>query len=173
MNLHGKKVLILNQDYRALTICSVEKAFVLVYLNKAEMVAQAHDLCIHTISKTFAMPSIIRLFNYVNLPYRGVVLTRHNVFKRDGGKCQYCGTHQDLTLDHVLPRSRGGKSSWENLVTACRSCNSRKGDRLPIEAKMPLKKPPFKPTFLVFLRDYSGNIDEKWEPYLSKNKVML
>lgn len=171
MNFQGKKVLILNQDYRALTICSVEKAFILVYLNKAELVAAVPDLRIKTITTQFAMPSIIRLFKYVNLPYRGVVLTRQNIFKRDDGKCQYCGATSDLTLDHVVPRSRGGKSSWDNLVTACKSCNSKKGDRTPQEAKMPLKKEPFKPNFLMFLRDFSGKLDENWKPYLGYKKA--
>ncbi|TAE75363.1 MAG: HNH endonuclease [Bacteroidetes bacterium] len=173
MNLQGKKVLILNQDYRALTICSVEKAFILVYLNKAELVAEVPGLRINTITSYFAMPSIIRLFRYVNLPYKGVVLTRQNIFKRDGGKCQYCGTTHDLTLDHVLPRSRGGKSSWENLATACKPCNSRKGDRTPQEAKMSLTRQPFKPTFLMFLRDYSGMLDENWRPYLGASKITI
>lgn len=171
MNLQGKKVLILNQDYRALTICSVEKAFILVYLNKAELVVDVPELRINTISSHFAMPSIIRLFRYVNLPYKGVVLTRQNVFKRDGGQCQYCGTIHDLTLDHVLPRSRGGKSSWENLATACKPCNSKKGDRTPQEAKMALARQPFKPTFLMFLRDYSGKLDENWRPYIGASKI--
>jgi HNH endonuclease len=172
MNLYGKKVLILNQDYRALTVCSVQKAFILIYLNKAEMVAEYQGLQLSTISSTYPMPSIIRLHRYVNLPYRGVMLSRQNIFRRDGNRCQYCGTSQDLTLDHVMPRSRGGKSTWDNLVTACKSCNSKKGDYTPDEAKMPLARPPFKPSFLMFLRDFSGHIDENWKPYLGKTFKM-
>jgi 5-methylcytosine-specific restriction endonuclease McrA len=168
MNLYGKKVLILNQDYRALTICSIQKAFVLVYMNKAEMVAEYEDRPLHTVSATFATPSIIRLFRYVHLSYRGVILSRQNVFRRDGNECQYCGSTHDLTLDHVLPRSRGGLSTWENLATACKSCNAKKGDLTPEEAKMPLKRKPFKPSFLMFLRDFSGRIDQNWLPYLGK-----
>jgi 5-methylcytosine-specific restriction endonuclease McrA len=160
MNLYGKKVLILNQDYRALTICSIQKAFVLVYMNKAEMVAEYEDRPLHTVSATFATPSIIRLFRYVHLSYRGVILSRQNVFRRDGNECQYCGSTHDLTLDHVLPRSRGGLSTWENLA--------KKGDLTPEEAKMPLKRKPFKPSFLMFLRDFSGRIDQNWLPYLGK-----
>lgn len=168
MGLQGRKVLILNQDYRALTICSVQKAFILVYLRKAELVAEAQDKQIQTVNSSFPLPSIIRLNRYVNLPYKGVMLSRQNIFKRDGNKCQYCGAVQDLTLDHVLPRSRNGKSSWENLVTACKSCNSKKGDYTPDEAKMPLVRPPFKPSFLMFLRDFSGPLEESWQPYLGK-----
>jgi hypothetical protein len=167
MNLQSKKVLVLNQDYRALTTCNAEKAFILVFLNKAELIAEDASKAINTIANRFPMPSIIRLFQYVNLPYRGVILSRQNVFKRDSGRCQYCGSTRDLTLDHVLPRSRHGKTSWDNLITACKSCNSRKGDRTPQEAQMILRYAPYKPSFLMFLRDFSGKIDKNWEPYLS------
>src|SRR5215213_5416239 len=114
----GRKVLILNQDYSALTVCTVPKAFVLVYLKKAELVSEAGDLQLRSVSHTFPMPSVIRLFKYVHLPYKGVMLTRQNIFKRDGYCCQYCGTVDELTLDHVVPKSRGGKSNWDNLTTA-------------------------------------------------------
>lgn len=164
----GRKVLVLNQDYTALTVCNAEKAFILVYLRKAEMVSQARNGALRTISATFAMPSIIRLHRYISLPYKGVMLTRQNVFKRDGQRCQYCGTHEDLTLDHVLPKSRGGKTSWDNLVAACRRCNAKKGDYTPEEAGLRLSQKPYKPSFIMFLRDFSGNVDEDWHPYLSK-----
>ncbi|WP_026999092.1 HNH endonuclease [Eisenibacter elegans] len=168
MDTRSRKVLILNQDYSALTVCSVQKAFILVYLDKAELVSAADDYELHTISVAYPLPSIIRLMKYVHLPYRGVMLNRHNIFRRDHHQCQYCGAVKDLTLDHVLPRSRGGRSSWENLVTACKRCNSRKGDLTPEEANMPLRKKPFKPSFVMFLRDFSGQISEDWKPYLGK-----
>ncbi|WP_299458911.1 HNH endonuclease [uncultured Microscilla sp.] len=168
MSLNGRKVLILNQDYTALTICTVQKAFILVYLKKAEMISENEDQPLRTVSSTYPMPSIIRLFRYVNLPYRGVMLSRQNIFKRDGNACQYCGSPYDLTLDHVIPKSRGGRSTWDNLATACKSCNSKKGDLTPEEASMPLKRPPFKPSFIMFLRDFSGAIDEEWKQYLGK-----
>jgi 5-methylcytosine-specific restriction endonuclease McrA len=168
MSLYGKKVLILNQDYRALTICSVQKAFTLVYMHKAELVSDYQNLFLKTVSASYAVPSIIRLFRYVQLPYKGVMLSRQNIFRRDGNECQYCGSTHDLTLDHVLPRSRGGLSTWENLCTACKTCNARKGDHTPDEAGTPLKVKPFKPSFLMFLREFSGVIDENWRPYLGK-----
>jgi 5-methylcytosine-specific restriction endonuclease McrA len=164
----GRKVLILNQDYSALTVCTVPKAFVLVYLKKAELVSEARDLQLRSVSHTFPMPSVIRLFRYVHLPYKGVMLTRQNIFKRDGYCCQYCGTVDELTLDHVVPKSRGGKSNWDNLTTACKRCNSRKGDFTPEEARMMLVQRPFKPSFVMFLRDFSGTIAEEWQPFLSK-----
>lgn len=167
----ARKVLVLNQDFSAVTICSVPKAFLLVYLQKAELIAEDVNHNLRTVRQSFPMPSIIRLHKYINLPYRnGVVLTRQNVFKRDGYECQYCGSNKDLTLDHVFPRSRGGKSSWDNLVAACKSCNSRKGDNTPVEAKMPLSKPPFKPSFVMFIRDFHEKISEDWLMYLGQKR---
>jgi 5-methylcytosine-specific restriction endonuclease McrA len=169
----GRKVLILNQDYSALTVCTVPKAFILVYLKKAELVSEANDLQLRSVSHTYPMPTVIRLFRYVHLPYKGVILNRQNIFKRDGHRCQYCGTAEELTLDHVVPKSRGGQSKWDNLTTACKRCNSRKGDYTPEEASMILKQKPYKPSFIVFLRDFSGHIEEDWRPYLSKKMKML
>jgi len=168
----ARKVLVLNSDYRALTICSVYKAFLLVFLDKAEMVDQAQNMFLRSVSQTFPMPSVIRLVGYVNMPYKSVMLNRHNVFKRDGSKCVYCNSKEDLTIDHVMPRSRGGKSRWTNLVTACKKCNARKGDFTPEEAEMKLPYAPFKPSFVVFLRDFSGIGDDSWKPYLqTKNEI--
>ncbi len=132
------------------------------------MVVEVPDGKLRTVSNSYPLPSIIRLFRYVNLPYKGVMLSRQNIFKRDGGKCQYCGSTKDLTLDHVIPRSKGGRSSWDNLVSACKNCNSKKGDFTPEEANMPLKRRPFKPSFIMFLRDFSGPVEEDWKPYLGK-----
>jgi 5-methylcytosine-specific restriction endonuclease McrA len=162
----GKKVLILNQDYSALAVCSVAKAFLLVYLNKADLIVASSNECLRSISNSFPMPSVIRLHNYVVMPYRGIMLSRQNIFRRDNNRCQYCGRAEDLTLDHVLPKSRGGKSSWDNLTTACRRCNAKKGDSMPDEANMPLARRPFKPSFIMFLRDFSGTPNQDWVPYL-------
>jgi 5-methylcytosine-specific restriction endonuclease McrA len=161
----GRKVLILNADYRAISICTVPKAFLLVYLNKAELVAENPKEKIRTINRNYPLPSIIRLNAYVSVPFRNVVMTRQNIFKRDNNTCVYCGKQSDLTLDHVLPKSRGGKTHWENLVTACKRCNSEKGSYTPEEAKMNLKVKPFKPTFLMFVRDCSGKLEENWLPF--------
>jgi 5-methylcytosine-specific restriction endonuclease McrA len=166
------KVLVLNQDYSALSVCTVPKAFLLVYLNKAELLAESPEHYLRTVSDQFPMPVVIRLHRYIHLPYRGVVMTRHNIFKRDGNRCQYCGTHDHLTLDHVIPKSRGGKTTWDNLATACKRCNSRKGDHTPEEVGMPLRQRPFRPSFLMFIRDFSGLADSEWLPYLgSKDRV--
>lgn len=165
----GRKVLVLNQDFSAISVCTVPKAFLLVYLNKAEMVAALENQTLRSVSREFPLPSIIRLHNYVNIPYRnGIVLNRQNIFKRDSNQCQYCGSGKDLTLDHVMPRSRGGKSSWDNLITACKSCNGKKGDFTPEEANMDLRQKPFKPNFVMFLRDFSDKVHEEWLLYLGQ-----
>lgn len=167
----GRKVLVLNQDYSALSICSVPKAFLLVYMDKAELVAEVPDEVLRSVHEVFPMPTVIRLHRYITLPFRGVMMTRQNIFKRDGNRCQYCGTTEHLTLDHVFPKSKGGKTTWDNLVTACRRCNSRKGDFSPEQAGMHLKKRPFKPSFLMFIRDFSGNVDKEWLPYISSKEA--
>lgn len=164
------RVLILNQDLRALTVCSVQKAFVLLYLNKAEMISDVDDDYIRSISTQYPMPSVIKLQSYVNVPYKNVALTRQNLFKRDGGVCQYCGSHRDLTLDHVFPRSRGGTTTWDNLITACKRCNARKGSHTPEEANMPLKYKAFKPSFVMFLRDFSDHKRNDWDHYLGSKR---
>ncbi len=159
-------VLVLNQDYRALTICSVQRAVVLVHLQKAEMVESAPDHFLRSATLHFPWPSIVRLKYFVRVPYKRIMLSRKNVLRRDGFRCQYCGSRDSLTVDHVLPKSRGGGDSWENLVAACTPCNNRKGCRTPEEARMELRRQPFRPSQVMFIRDFIGNVDDTWKPYL-------
>ncbi len=159
-------VLVLNQDYTPLTLCSVQRAFLLIYLEKAELLEGMADKALRSVNQTFPYPSVIRIYDYKHVPYRGVVLTRYNLFKRDGYSCQYCGTSKDLTLDHVVPKSKGGKSSWTNLVTACKHCNSRKGDETPEKVGLTLSKNPVKPSYLVFLKSSAGRLQQDWHKYL-------
>jgi 5-methylcytosine-specific restriction endonuclease McrA len=160
------KVLILNQDYSAISLCSVQKAFVLLYLEKAEMLEKSESGFLRSITTTYPKPSVIRLQRYVHIPYKGIALSRHNIMKRDHFQCQYCGASRNLTLDHLYPRSRGGKSSWTNLVTACNRCNTRKGDRTPEEAGLNLKQEPKKPSLVAFLRLHSSSLEQSWGNYL-------
>jgi 5-methylcytosine-specific restriction endonuclease McrA len=160
------KVLVLNQDYQAISVCSPQRAFTLCYLQKAEMLDHYPQLSLRSISRQYKYPSIIRLYTYVKVPYRKVSLSRINVFRRDGYECQYCGATQHLTIDHVLPRSRGGRDTWENLVTACHDCNTRKGNKTPQEAHMPLRHEPFRPSFIMFLSNFTPRLHENWRPYL-------
>lgn len=159
-------VLVLNQDYRALTVCSVERATVLVLLQKAELVEAEPDRWLRSPSVRVPWPSIVRLRAYVTLPFKRITLTRKNVMRRDRHRCQYCGKRDSLTIDHVMPRSRGGRDTWENLVTACVPCNNRKGGRTPDEASMSLRRRPFRPSHVMFIRDFVGTLDDTWKPYL-------
>lgn len=159
-------VLVLNQDYRAISICNIERAITLIWLQKADSIANKKDRVIRTSSLSFPFPSVIRLRSYVHMPYRNVILSRRNVLRRDAFECQYCRKKDGLTLDHVIPKSRGGRDVWDNLVTACNGCNNRKGSKTPEEAMMPLIRKPFRPSHVMFLRDYLGFIDDDWKPYL-------
>lgn len=159
-------VLVLNQDYQPLSVCSVHRSVKLVFMDKAEMLHDYPDKKIRTVTDEYSYPSVIRLRRYINIPYNRIVLSRRNVMKRDNNTCQYCGRKKNLTIDHVLPRSRGGKDTWENLVTACDNCNVRKGNRTPGEAEMPLKQKPFRPIHITFLQSILGGVEDDWKPYL-------
>lgn len=159
-------VLLLNADYSAMSVCSVERAIVLVLLDKADVVHTHAGRFVRSARLSLPFPSIVRLRSYVRVPYRNIMLTRKNVLRRDRFRCQYCGARERLTIDHVLPRSRAGKDTWENLVTACTSCNSRKGSRTPDEANMDLARKPFRPSHVMFIRDFVGSVEDTWKPYL-------
>jgi 5-methylcytosine-specific restriction endonuclease McrA len=163
MNGH---VLVLNQDYSALTVCSVERAIVLMHLQKVHLVEAVDGRFIRSPSMRLPWPSIIRLKAYVRVPYKRVMLSRRNILQRDHHTCQYCGATSHLTIDHILPKSRGGRDTWENLVAACVGCNNRKGDHTPEEVGMRLAREPFRPSYVMFIRDFVGSVDETWKPYL-------
>jgi 5-methylcytosine-specific restriction endonuclease McrA len=165
-----QRVLVLNYDFSPLSVCSVERAFVLVYMNKSEMVISSNGHQLRSVTKTFPMPSVIRLLRYIRVPYKGVQLTRQNIFKRDQFSCQYCGKTRDLTLDHVVPKARGGKSAWTNLVTACKRCNTTKGNNTPEEAGVRLKLKPYKPSYVMFIRELSGFYQDEWQQFLSAHQ---
>lgn len=162
-------VLVLNQNFEPLNVCNIPRAFRLVFGARAEVVEYDHTV-VRTVRAAFHAPSVIRLQHQVRRPRPRVKLSRREVFARDGHVCQYCGRHgSDLTLDHVLPRHRGGAHSWENLVTACMPCNHRKGGRTPEEARMRLARPPFEPRADLYSRfgPYLGDErNEAWRSYL-------
>ena len=163
------QVLVLNQDYQAISLCAPERAIVLVLMKKAELVSDVETRKMRSVKREFKYPSVIRLHKYVYLPFKKVSLTRDNVFKRDGYECVYCGTDKNLTLDHLVPRALGGRTIWNNLVTACYTCNSEKGDR-PLETSgLVLNSKPYRPSFIMFLSQFAGNINDDWKPYLFIN----
>lgn len=165
----SRKVLVLNQDYQAISVCSPERAFVLVFLHKAELICDRKAKLFRSVGANFPYPSIIRLYRYINLPFKKVALSRQNIYKRDGFDCVYCGKSEDLTLDHVIPRSKGGRDSWHNLVTCCKRCNTLKGNQTPEEAEMSMSHKPFRPSFIMYLRDFNGKVFDEWKPYLLMN----
>ena len=161
------KVLILNQNYEPMSIVNVRKAIVLLYLGKAELIEANDALRVHSVSMTMAFPSIVRLGVYIRVPYKKIILSRKNILRRDNHKCQYCGRSDlTLTVDHVMPASRAGEDTWENLVCACVKCNNRKGDHTPEEAMMPLRRRPMRPNHVTFIRHFVGSVDDRWKPYL-------
>lgn len=165
-NVFSSRVLVLNQSYEPLTVCSPQRAIALIFLAKAEVLETYNNKYLRTVNRKYALPSVIRLHQYIKLPFRSVEISRKNVIKRDGGKCQYCGAKVQLTIDHIIPKSRGGEDSWENLTTACIKCNNFKGNRMPKEANMKLMSVPKKPNYIVFLRTTLGKIEENWKQYL-------
>lgn len=162
-----RNVLMLNQNYEPLTVCSAKRAIVLLFQGKAEMIAAADGLHIRTSNSGYTLPSVVRLSHYRRVPYKRIMLTRKNIITRDGHRCQYCSTTRGpMTVDHIMPRTRKGADSWENMVCACVRCNNRKGDRTPEEAGMPLLKRPTRPTHIHFIQRYIGVSDHRWRQYL-------
>jgi len=140
-------VLVLNYDYTPLNVTSIRRGFVLVDKGKAEIVKSDENPII-TGFKTYIRPVIIRLLNYIKYKSRTIRASRPRVYKRDHYQCVYCGSNKDLTLDHVIPKSRGGGNEWTNLVTSCFKCNLKKGNKTPEEARMAMRQKPFMPTLV-------------------------
>ena len=159
-------ILVLNADYTPLTIMKLDRAFRLVYKGKAEIISTKGDT-ISTDKVDYDRPSVIRLLKYVYFPYKKVTLSRFNIYRRDDYKCLYCGSDRSLTLDHIIPRSKGGKNSWTNLATCCMKCNITKGDRFLEETGMVLRQKPFIPSYLFFLHKMN-KLNEDWKKYLIK-----
>ncbi len=150
----------------------MKRAVTLLMHEVAERVEDS-DRVLRSPTQVFPVPSVIRLRRFVRGPVRQrVAFNRKNVFRRDDHTCQYCATRtHDLTLDHVVPRSRGGPTSWENVVACCKSCNARKRDRTPDEAAMALRRRPYAPRFM-FSSAYGvlPDIDPIWEKYLPRTR---
>ncbi len=161
-------VLVLNQSYEPLNICRARRAVVLLYEGKAEMLENGTGF-IHSVSNVFPVPSVIRLAYMIKRPRPKMKLTRFEVFNRDQYTCQYCGqeTHQ-LTLDHVIPRHREGQHTWENVVSACISCNRRKAGKTPSQAGMRLIRQPAPPRGNVFsyIPYHYRQTRHEWQKYL-------
>lgn len=150
-----------------MSVINVKKAIVLLYLGKVELIESYQGREVRAVSMSMPSPSIVRLSVYVRVPYKKIILSRKNILRRDGHRCQYCGrADATLTVDHVQPVSRAGEDTWENLVCACVNCNNKKSDRTPEEARMPLRRTPMRPNHVTFIRHFVGSLDERWKPYL-------
>lgn len=160
-------VLVLNQNYEPLNVCNVKRAFVLVDRGKAEILENGRGY-LHSTTALYEIPSVIRLVYLIRRPRPQGRLTRRDVFLRDKFKCQYCGQHtRDLTLDHVLPRHRGGPHAWDNVVAACKGCNHRKAGRTPEEARMHLLKEPYRPTYSYYRSFYQYlQSQDSWRKFI-------
>ena len=157
--------LLLNASYEPLCVVPTRRAIVLVLTAKA-VVLESGDTTLHSERLTLPAPVVIRLTRYVRVPYRSrAPLSRQGVLARDGGRCQYCGCGAE-TLDHVLPRSRGGRHVWENLVAACRRCNHTKADRTLDELGWTLSRPPVAPRGVQRLMLAQGRWEPAWTPYV-------
>ncbi len=161
-------VLVLNLNYEPLNICRARRAVVLLYQGKAEMIENGTGF-IHSANHDFTLPSVIRLAYIIKRPWTERRLTRLEVFNRDRYTCQYCGKEtRQLTLDHVIPRYRGGQHTWENVVSACVLCNRRKAGRTPEEARMKLINHPAPPhnNHSFYIPHHYLRIRSEWQKYL-------
>jgi len=162
------KALKLDSSYRPLEIVDAVEALVLCLIGKARAI-ETYKKEIKSVSESFKLPAVIVLTRYVKFQFHTMTCTRANVIWRDQNKCQYCAKEEEskvLTIDHVLPRSKGGKNTWENLVAACKKCNQKKGDRTPKEANMKLLRKPKKPKSSVLRTLGNKQIDDLWKNYL-------
>ncbi|MHB1305716.1 MAG: HNH endonuclease [Limisphaerales bacterium] len=192
MNLFlNEQVLVLNRLWQAVNVCSVRRALALLFEGHAQVVfsaadgsyqtynfhewrdlsrQQPHDESIHTVSFRIRVPRVILLMVFDRMPRKEVKFTRHNIFERDKCTCQYCGRHCDrkeLNLDHVIPRDRGGPTSWENIVCSCIPCNTRKANRTPQEAGLHLVRKPKRPKWRPFVQvNFGIPYHDSWRHFL-------
>lgn len=170
-------VLLLNITYEPLRIIDWKRAITMLCLGKVEVIEE-YSRDIHSVSFTIRLPSVVRLLRMVKRPKTPVKFSRQNIYARDRYKCQYCGNRfssEDLTYDHVIPKSRGGKTQWKNIVTCCIDCNRKKGGRIPSEASMRLIRKPKRPTWVPAIRITIGfrEIPQTWRDYLYWNVELI
>jgi 5-methylcytosine-specific restriction endonuclease McrA len=164
------RTLVLNAAYEPIHLISWEKAMCLVFTAKAEVVAEYNHM-VRSVSQIYRMPSVVRLRKYVRSFRRtmNARCTRRNVLMRDSYSCQYCAVRcspSNITIDHVVPRSRGGRTTWDNVVAACHPCNRRKADRTPQESGMELARLPRRPSWIDLLEESHRELIESWMPFL-------
>lgn len=164
-----QSVLLLNSGYEPLKIISWQRAVTMVFMGKVEIIEE-YDDHIRSVSLVIKAPAVVRLLQYINIGRKAPPLCRSNILARDNFECQYCGkelSSKEATLDHVIPRSQGGKTTWENIVCCCAHCNRKKGGRTPKEARMALRTKPAKPDWLPVLNmKFHGKVPTSWQLFL-------
>ena len=170
--MESDRVLVLNQSYEPLQVCNARRAVVLVFAGKAERVEDGGRV-LRSPSTAVVVPSVIRLYRYITCPARpAIAFTKKNILKRDAFTCQYCGRNggERMTIDHVIPKSMGGRTVWENVVSACRGCNLKKSNHPPEVVGMRLLRPPAKPlsTFYLGFLVRAGHRPPAWDKYLPR-----
>lgn len=168
------EVLVLNFTYEAMNITSFQRAVKLIFAGKAEILHD-RDRVIASTQFQMRLPSIIRMLYYIKRPMQRVSLTKKNVLIRDDYTCQYCGLRGEklMTVDHVVPKSRGGPSTWENLVCACMRCNNRKNNRTPHEANMGIKRKPRQPKYIPWIQVKRNTLPGEWHKFLFLYNVSI
>lgn len=171
------QVLLLSISYEPIKVIDWKRAVTMLFLGKVEVIEEYHTN-IHSVSFTVKLPSVVRLLNSVKRNNKPVKFSRQNIYARDRYRCQYCGQKyqtEELTYDHVLPKSRGGRTEWANIVTCCIGCNRKKGGRTPGEASMRLMKKPTMPTWVPAIRITIGfrQIPQTWREYLYWNVELV
>ena len=168
MNLNNK-VLLLNNSYEPISIITAKKAIIMYFLDKVDVVKKS-KIVINSLYLKFNIPEVIKLKNYIYIKHSKIPLTRKNILKRDNNTCQYCGKNKsEITIDHILPKDKGGNDSWNNLVVACKRCNMIKGNYLLKDIDMQLIRKPFEPTKIIYLQNVGKN-NKSWHPYLYLTK---
>ena len=168
-NIENNITLVLNASYLPLAVCSSKRALCLYFLNKIDVLMN-YDQYVYSPSTRIKVPSVIKLKTYVSHDSLDMVLNKKNLLLRDNGCCQYCGSKSDLTVDHIVPKYKGGSDTWKNLIVACSPCNARKGSRTPKEANMKLMKQPKKPNRFMYFNQFVKDKNIGWEDYLFINK---
>ena len=172
-----EQVLLLNISYEPLKVINWKKAITMLFLGKVEVIEE-YSREIHSVSFAIKLPSVVRLLKMVKRNKSPVKFSRQNIYARDRYKCQYCGNRhysEDLTYDHIVPKSYGGKTIWENIVTCCMKCNRKKGGRTPNEASMKLIRKPTRPTWVPAIRITVGfkEVPQSWRDYLYWNVELV
>jgi 5-methylcytosine-specific restriction endonuclease McrA len=165
-----RSTLLLSQAYEPVAAISWQRAVTLLTLGKVEVIEEYENKELRARTWVIKMPAVVRLVRAFRRKKKKVKFSRTNILARDQWKCQYCGTHlstEEVTYDHVVPRSRGGKTAWENIVSCCAECNAKKANKTPAEAGLKLRKKPYRPSWVpAFVVTQRGSVPEQWHSYL-------